>query len=137
MQGWGGGKADLYRIEMVQHAPIAGDVIALIPECDFGIIHLAVEQIAAMAFVHHDAIVGVHRQTTILCVQHPPDQSLHGRDVHSGIRIGLLFVDLLDAEHIGETLQRLHLRFLERIGRLLAQRGTVDQEQDAAEALRF
>ena len=70
-------------------------------------------------------------------IEHALHHALHGGDVHGGVGVGLLLVQLLDAEDVGEGLQALHARVLERVGRLLAERGAVDQEQHAAEALRL
>ena len=55
--------------------------------------------------------------------------------MHGGVGIGLLLVQFLDAEDVGEGLQALHPRVLEGIGRLFAERGAVHEEEHAAEAL--
>ena len=55
--------------------------------------------------------------------------------MHGGVGVGLLLVQLLDAEDVGEGLEALHARVLERIGRLFAERGAIHQEEHAAEAL--
>ena len=52
-----GGQADLHRVEIVQHAPVFRDVVLLAPEAQFGVGHLAVEQIAAMALVDDHQII--------------------------------------------------------------------------------
>ena len=55
--------------------------------------------------------------------------------MHGGVGVGLLLVQLLDAEDVGEGLEALHARVLEGVGRLLAERGAIHQEEHAAEAL--
>ena len=46
-------------------------------------------------------------------------------------------VELLDVEDVGERLEVLEPRVLERVRGLLAERGAVDEEEHAAEALRL
>ncbi len=137
VQRRGGGKADLHRVEVVQHAAVFGDVIQLVAEHGFGVGHFPVQQITAMAFIHHDAVVGIHRQGIVVSVHDAVHQTLHGGDMHLGVGLGLRVVQFLDAENVGETLQRLHRRFLERIGSLLTQCRAIHQKQNAAETLRF
>jgi len=55
--------------------------------------------------------------------------------VHGGIGVRLRLVQLLDAEDVGKGLQALHARILEGIGCLFAERGSIYQEEHAAEAL--
>ena len=68
-------------------------------------------------------------------IQDALHHALHGGDVHGGVGIWLLLVQLLDAENVGKGLQALHARVLERIGRLFAERRAIHQEEHAAEAL--
>ena len=55
-------EADLHRIEILQDAAVFGDVVILAAEAEFGIRHLAVKQIAAVAFVDDHQIVLIDRR---------------------------------------------------------------------------
>ena len=57
VQGRRGGEADLDRVEVVEHAAVLGDVVLVAAEAQLGVGQLAVEQIAAVALVHDDAVV--------------------------------------------------------------------------------
>ena len=82
--------------------------------------------------VDDDAVVLIDRERrgAFGRVEHPLHETLHGGDVHCGIGIGTLVVELLDAEYIGKGLQALHPRVLERVRRLLAEGRAIDEEED-------
>ena len=65
------------------------------------------------------------------------DHALDGRDVQPGVRVGHEVAELLDVVDLGERLEVLELDVLEVVGGLLAERGAVDEEQDAAEPFRL
>ncbi len=50
-------KADLHRVEVLQHAAVFRDVVVLDAEVKFGVGHLAVKQIAAMALINDHQVV--------------------------------------------------------------------------------
>lgn len=137
MQGWGGREPDLDGIEPVQHPAVFGDVVFVATKPELGVGQLPVQQIAAVAFVHHDAVVCIHGRRGIVIArgQHALDHALHCGDMHGGVGIGLRHVQLLDAEDVGEGLEVFHARIFEGVGGLLAQGGAVHQEEHAAEAL--
>jgi hypothetical protein len=90
VQGRGGGEADLDRVEVIEHAAVLGDVVALVAEVDLGVAHLAVEEVAAVALVDDDAVVlidrrhvGTRREEDAL------DHALDGGDVQLGVGVGL------------------------------------------------
>ena len=85
-----GGQADLHGVEIFQHAPVFRDVVLLAPEAQFGVRHLAVEQIAAVALVddHQVVLVDGRRLGRVGGVEHPLDQPLDGADVHLGFGLG-------------------------------------------------
>ena len=89
-----------------------------------------------MALVDDDAVVLVdgRRRRAVAGVQHTLHHALHGGQVHGGVVVGRLDLQLLDAEDVGKGLQAFHARVLERVGGLLAQGRAVDEEQDAPEA---
>jgi len=89
--------------------------------------------------VDSDAVVLVDRRRrgSFAGIQHALHHALHRGDLHGGIAVRRLFLQLLDAEDVGEGLQAFHPRVLERVGGLLAERGAVDQEQHTPKALRL
>ncbi len=134
-----GGEPDLHRVEVVEHPPVLRDVVVEAPETELGVGQLAIEQVAAVALVHDDAVVLIDRRGRGVLggIEHPLHHALHGGDVHRGVGVRRCVLQLLDAEDVGEGLQVLHPRVLERVGRLLAERGAIDQEQHAPEPLRL
>ena len=137
MQGWRGGEADLHRIEVVEHAAVFGDVVVVTAETQLGVGQLAVEQVAAVTFIDHDAVVLIHcgGRPILADIKNALHHALHSSDVHGGVGIGLLLVQLLDAKNIGEGLEALHTRVLERVGGLFAKRGPVHQLYPGAQRL--
>lgn len=92
-----------------------------------------------MALVHDDAIILVHggRRGILRRIEHALDHALDGGDVNGGVGVGFLFVDFHDAEGFGKGVEVLHPGVLEGVGCLVAQRGAIHQEEDAAEPLGF
>jgi hypothetical protein len=135
----GGGKADLHGVEVVEHAAILGDVIVETAKGQLRLGQLAVEQITAMTFIDDDAVVLIDggRWRVLRRIKHAGHHALDGGDVNGGVGIGFLLVDFLDAENVRKGLQTLHAGVLERISRLLAERGAIREEENAAKALRF
>ena len=86
VQGGRGGKADLGRVEILQHAAIFGDVVVLGAEFEFRVGHFAVEQIAAMTFVNDHEVILIDRRRfgIVLREQDAFDESLNGANVHLG-----------------------------------------------------
>ena len=135
VQRRGGGEADFNGGEVIEYSAVFRNVVVEAAEGHLRFGKLAVQQVAAVALVHDDAVVLVHggRRIALGRIEHSLDHALDGGDVDSGFGIGLLLVDFLDAEDIGEGVEILHPRVLEGIGGLLAEGGAVHEEEDAAE----
>ena len=137
MEGGRGGEADFDGIEIVDDTAVFGDVVFEAAEGEFGFGEFAVEQVAAVAFVDDDAVVLVDggRRGTFFGVEDAVDHALHGGNVDGGGGVGRLAVDFLDAKGVGKGLQVFHARVFEGVGGLFTKGRTVDQEENAAEAL--
>ena len=130
VQGWRRRQADLDGVKHLQHSPVLRHIIVEIPETQFPLTQVPVEQVAPVAFIHHDQVVGVNRGLVFLAAeQQPLHHCLHGGDLHPGVGFGLPLAQVLDAIDVGKALQAFHPRFLEGIGGLAAQFGAINQKQ--------
>ena len=138
MQRGGRRQADLDRVEILQDAAVFGDVVLLRPEGELGVGELAVEQVAAMAFIDDDEVILVDRRHVGRSrrKQGPFHQALDGADMHLGFGFGRGGLQPFEIEDVGEGAGTDHLRRLELSGRLAAERVAIDDEADAPKALR-
>ncbi len=111
---------------MVEHPAVLGDIVGLAAEGQL-LAHLAVQRVAAVAFVDHDAVVGVDRQR-LLAVENPPHQALDGGDLHPGVGIGLQVTQALQVVDRGERLAGLEHDVAKGIAGLLAESAAIDDE---------
>ena len=139
VERWRGGEADLHGVEVVEHATVFRDVVVVAAKRQFGVRQLAVEQVAAMALVHDNAVVLIDggRRGVVCGIQHATHHALHRGDVDGGFGIRRFLIEFLDAKNVSESLHALHASFFERIRGLLAERRAIHEEQDAAEAFGF
>ena len=133
-----GGQTDLGRIEIVQHATVFGDVVVLVAEAEFGIRHLAVEQVAPVALVddHEVVLIDGRRVRRVGGEQGAAHEALDGADVDAGLGVRRHITQGLEAENLGESLPGHDLGCRELPLRLVPEGAAVDDEADAPEAFR-
>src|SRR4030095_15655467 len=83
------------------------------------------------------ALIDGRRHHTLAIIERPLNHPLYCGDMHGGVSVGLLLVEFLDAEDVGEGLQALHSRVLERVSSLFTEGGTIYKKEHAAETLHF
>ena len=133
-----GRETDLDSIKHLDHLPVLRDVVVEISEAQLTLTQLPIQQIAPVAFIHHDQVIGVHRGLVFLAAkQQALHHRLHGGDVHPCIAFHLALAQFLDAVDRSEALQAFHPRFLEGIGGLGAEFRAVHQKQHAPESPGF
>ena len=137
MQSWGGREADLYGMEVIDDAAVFRDEISFGAEGDFAIIHVLIEDVAAVAFVDDDTVVLIDGRWWIIAKQHnAADHALDCGDMDFSFLFDLGVAELGDVVDVGESLESFELNAIETIiKRLLSEGGSVDEEEDALEAL--
>ncbi len=130
-------EADAHGVEMIEHTAILRLVILLTDEADLLFRKLAIEDIAAMAFVHDDAIVGVHwKGRSAFCGEEKAlHHALDGGDVDPSFGLGAQVADLFDLVDFGKALEPFEFHVAEGIASLRAEFGAIHEEEHAAKPL--
>ncbi len=138
VQGRRRGEADLDGVKVLQDAPVLRDVVLLTAEAELRVAQLAVEGVAAVALVHDEQVVLVHRGHVLrhLREEHALDQRLHGADVDLGRLVGRGLIEALEAEDLCEGVRAHDARRSKLAAGLLAERGAVHDEAHPPEAPR-
>ena len=132
----GSSQGDLHRIEVIQHAPVAGQVLGGIAGGQLAFGHFLIEGVPAVGLVDDDAVELIHRRGPVAHEQ-AAGHSLHRGDLDARFRLGGHVAQLGDVVNLRQAVILLQRRFMEGILRLLAQGGAVDQKQYPAKALGF
>lgn len=139
VQCWRCCKSYLEGIEVIQYSTVLGDIILKSSESHLGVRQLAIKQITTMAFINDDAVILIDgwRGCVFRGVQQALHHTLHRGDMHGGVAIRSLFIQLLNAKGVGKRLEVFHARVFEGICGLFAESGTVDQKQNTSKTLGF
>ena len=65
MQCWRGGQGNFYRVEVVENATIGGNIIQLAAELQLAFGLLFIQNVTAVCFVNHNAVVAADRHRFI------------------------------------------------------------------------
>ena len=134
--GRGGGQTDFHRIEIVQHAAVAGQVLAGVPQGQFAFGHFLVQGVAAVGLVDDDAVELVDGRR-VVAHKDTFHHGLHGGHLNACFRFSGHVAQLGNVVDLAEGVVLFQRCFVEGVDGLLAQCGAVYQKQDAVEAFGF
>lgn len=139
VQGRSGREPDAHGVEVVEHAAIFREVVALVAKAELGLGHLAVEGVAAVTLIDDDAVIAVDRRNLVdrLGEEDPPDHPLHRGDVKARSGFGVEVAQPLHLEDLVKRAQPFELGLTKRLQRLLAEHGAVDEKEHAPKAPRL